>query len=171
MTATVLLTISCPAIGLIVGYYCLTERYFDWKSGVMCIALFMSAIAYSYHPTEPSDIVRYIEYAQNISKLSLPEALHHWSAIARAGAWAWGFAPRRRFSRSASRLAIWGILQMASVPYAPPRKGASPFSPRSDGLDSILKEHDDRLPLRTCDIHSEISTSQQYFEVIGLKDL
>lgn len=75
MTATVLLTISCPAIGLIVGYYCLTERYFDWKSGVMCIALFMSAIAYSYHPTEPSDIVRYIEYAQNISKLSLPEAL------------------------------------------------------------------------------------------------
>ena len=51
-----------------------------------------------------------------------------------------GFAPRRRFSRNAARLAGRGILQAASVPFTPPRKGASPFSPRSDGLDSILKE-------------------------------
>ena len=77
----------------------------------------------------------------NVGRLfPLPGALHHWSAIARAGAWTWDFAPRRRFSRNAARLAGRGILQAASVPFTPPRKGASPFSPRSDGLDSILKE-------------------------------
>ena len=69
------MTLTCPAIGLITCYYCLTEDWFDWKSGILCMALFISALAFSYRPTISSDLVRYAEYVEALSYVPFSKAL------------------------------------------------------------------------------------------------
>ena len=87
MTPTVLLTITCPALGIVTGYYCLTDEKFDWRSAAFCIALFMAAIAYSYIPTEPSDLVRYWENCEVLAKYPFFEALGKSSNVGNEGLW------------------------------------------------------------------------------------
>ena len=75
MTATVLLALTCPALGLALCYYNLTEEFFDWKSAIVCMALFVSALAYSYRPTINADIVRYIRYVEALYDVPFENAL------------------------------------------------------------------------------------------------
>ena len=75
MTATIFLSIACPALGLFAGYYCLSERTFDWRSAALCLALFMGGLAYGYVPGESSDLVRYMEYVIMLGDMPLSDAL------------------------------------------------------------------------------------------------
>lgn len=76
MTATMLLALACPALGLIIGYYCLTEEIYDWRSGVLCLALFAGSFAFGYIPTFSSDLVRYVEFVERVSVMTPLEAMN-----------------------------------------------------------------------------------------------
>lgn len=69
------LAIASPALGLFIGYYCLTEEIYDWRSGAFCLAMFAGSFAFGYIPTFSSDLVRYVEYVQRVSSMPLASAL------------------------------------------------------------------------------------------------
>lgn len=74
MTATELVTLVCPGLGLIVGYYCLTDVRFDWRSAAFCLALFFAASTYCYEGNNNTDIVRYIAFAEEMGRKPFIEA-------------------------------------------------------------------------------------------------
>lgn len=73
----VLLTVLCPPIGIIAGYWKLFENKVNWKSCAFCLALFMAAFAYCYVPYGEPDLVRYFDYVNQIKDLPFLEAIGH----------------------------------------------------------------------------------------------
>ncbi|MCF0132361.1 MAG: hypothetical protein HUJ72_00695 [Blautia sp.] len=76
MTLPIFLTFICPGAGLLLGFMSLENReIFDWKSAILCFAMFVSAVAYSYHPSIDSDLIRYMAYVEEVRDMPLAAAM------------------------------------------------------------------------------------------------
>lgn len=75
MTVTMLFTIICPGAGLLIGYYCLSDRNFDWRSAAFCLALFMASLAYCLNVTNGDDLPRYLDFVDRMAGCTFSEAI------------------------------------------------------------------------------------------------
>lgn len=73
--SSTILTILIPPLGLPLSFIGLHKDFKNWKQYILCLALFLAAVAYSYVPTGNSDLVRYIDNITFFGQMSFGDAV------------------------------------------------------------------------------------------------
>ena len=73
--AFLILSVLCPPLGLFLGAIGLTRDFKNWRKYILCLTLFMAAIAYAYTPIGSSDLTRYRSLFEEFGQKSFWEAV------------------------------------------------------------------------------------------------